>query len=117
MPSYDTFPSTVIGPSFPVDKSVEPRVKRVSFGDGYTQESPDGLNTLLHTWNLTWNAVTYAERTTITDFLKAKGGYQSFYWLDAQGTQHLVKAPTWTESNIEPNIYKITATFKQSVIL
>lgn len=111
----ESFPD-VIGPSYPVEKSVEPRVKRAQFGDGYTQEAPDGLNPLLHTWNLNWDVVTYDERTTITTFLKARNGCESFYWIDGAGTTHLVKCPTWTESNIEPTLYKITATFKQTPI-
>lgn len=113
--SYDDFPD-VIGPSYPIEKSVEPRVKRASFGDGYTQESPDGLNPLLHTWNLVWDVVTYDERTTITTFLKDKLGCIPFNWVDGAGTTHLVKCPTWTEINFEPTLYKITATFKQTPI-
>lgn len=109
-----TFPTTVPGPSYPIEKQAEPRVKRVSFGDGYTQEAPDGLNYNLYTWNLSWDALTPAEKTTIENFLIARGGYQSFNWTDPTGTSFVVKAPTWTVSNFEPSIYKITATFKQS---
>lgn len=114
--TYPEFPSDVIGPSYPLSKNVTPRVKVASFGDGYTQQSPDGLNPILHTWSLVWNVVTYEERTTITQFFKDRKGCESFYWTDGAGTPHLVKCTTWTETNIEPTLYKIDATFKQTPI-
>jgi phage-related protein len=111
--SYTTFPTTVPGPSLPLEKQKQPKIKKVSFGDGYTQQSPDGINYNLATWNLNWDALTTAEKTSIENFLEAAGGYATFQWTDPTSTLYLVKCPTWTVSLIEPSIYKITATFNQ----
>lgn len=112
----DTFPTTVPGPSYPIDKQAEPRIKKVNFGDGYTQQTPDGINYNLYTWNLIWEVLTTAEKVTIEAFLEAQAGYKTFNWADPSATTFKVKCPTWTISNFEPSFYKITATFKQSPI-
>jgi phage-related protein len=111
--SYETFPTDVIGPSYPVERTSEPRVRRVQFGDGYTQETPDGINYKLWSWSLNWDALTEAETTEIDTFLSARNGLETFYWTDPLGTQYKVKCSSWTVSAIEPNIYKLSATFKQ----
>jgi phage-related protein len=113
MPTYTTFPTNVPGPSFPVEKQAQPKVKTVQFGDGYTQEAPDGINYNLFTWNLSWDALTSSEKTTIENFLVAAGGYATFQWADPEGTTQKVKCRTWSFSLIEPTLYKLSATFNQ----
>jgi phage-related protein len=110
------FPTTVPGPSYPIDKQAEPRVKKVTFGDGYTQQTADGINSLLYTWNLNWDVLTASEKDTIEAFFIARGGYETFNWTDPGGTTFKVKCPNWSVNNFEPSIWKITATFKQSPI-
>ncbi len=116
MPTYDSFPTTVPGPSYPIDKQAEPRIKRASFGDGYSQQAPDGINYNLYTWNLVWEVLTSDEKDTIEAFLESKGGYQTFEWEDPASDTYKVKCTGWTISNFEPSLYKITATFKQAPI-
>ena len=111
---YAQFPTNVPGPSYPIDKQSEPRIKRASFGDGYTQQSPDGINFNLYTWNLNWDALTTSEKNIIELFLEGKGGYQSFQWTDPNDDTFIVKCPSWSVSNFEPAIFKITATFKEA---
>lgn len=110
------FPTTVPGPSYPIDKQGVPRVKKVAFGDGYTQEGPDGINSLLYTWSLSWDVLTTTEKNTIESFLVARGGYETFNWTDPDDVVYKVKCPEWSVNNFEPSIWKITATFKQSPI-
>lgn len=116
MPTYSSFPTTVPGPSYPIDKQAEPRIKRASFGDGYSQQAPDGINYNLYTWNLSWDVLTSDEKTTIENFLINQKGYITFEWTDPSSTVYKVKCPSWTVTNFEPSLYKITATFKQAPI-
>lgn len=109
---YETFPTT-IGPSYPVEKSAEPRIKRVEFGDGYTQEAPDGINYNLYTWNLTWEVLNSTEKVEIEAFLVARKGYQTFLWSDGDGVQYRVKCKSWSVSEFAPKVFTIRGTFNQ----
>ena len=112
--AYQTFPTTVPGPSYPIEKTAEPRIKRVDFGDGYTQQSPDGINYNLYTWQLNWETLTESEKTTIENFLVARKGYETFQWSDPSAVSYKVKCNSWSVSEFAPKIYNIKATFKQS---
>jgi phage-related protein len=112
--SYLPFPSTVPGPSYPVDKQAQPKVKRANFGDSYTQQYPDGINYNLYSWSLTWENLTETEKNTIETFLVARKGLETFEWTDNTPTTYRVKAPTWTISEIAPKVYTIKVTFNQS---
>lgn len=109
---YETFPTTV-GPSYPVEKQAEPRIKRVEFGDGYTQEAPDGINYNLYTWNLSWDSLTYDEKAEIEAFLVLRKGYETFLWTDPDGVEFRVKCRSWSVAENNPKIYSIKATFNQ----
>lgn len=113
MPTYQTFPTTVIGPTYPLEASYEPRILKVEFGDGYTQEAPDGLNFLLAKFEVNWETLLPAERDTIKAFLVARGGYQTFLWTDPELTTHKVKCRVWTFSNVNPAVYSLKATFQE----
>lgn len=110
---YRTFPTSIPGPSYPIDKQAEPRIKRVEFGDGYTQQAPDGINYNLYTWNLTWESLTKEEKTILEQFLVEHKGYMTFYWVDPEGVRFMVKSRSWTISEFAPRIYKVTTTFNQ----
>jgi phage-related protein len=113
MPAYESFPTTVIGPSYPLDVQYEPRVLRVEFGDGYTQESPDGLNHMLGKYELTWEVLLPAERDEIKAFLEDRGGYQTFEWDDPESVTHRIKCRSWSIQNTNPGVYSMKATFQE----
>lgn len=55
-----------------------PRVRRVSFGDGYEQRSADGINAVLQKWAVSFVGKTKADAEAIAAFLKAQGGTTAF---------------------------------------
>lgn len=114
--SYTTFPTTVPGPSYPLERQLAPRVKMAKLGDGYTQSAPDGLNYKLYTWSLTWENLTEAEKNTIEAFLEARNGYETFLWTDTDSVQFRVKAPSWTRTETAPKIFTIQVNFTQQPI-
>lgn len=113
MPTYTTFPTTVIGPTYPLEVAYEPKILKTDFGDGYTQEAPDGLNFLLGKYTVSWEALLPTERNTIKAFLEARGGYQTFLWTDPESVQHKVKCRSWTFSNVNPAVYSLRASFDE----
>ena len=59
--------------------SDSPRVVSASFGDGYKQQAPDGLNADEATATYQWSLVTQDERDAMTTFYKAHIGL-TFKW-------------------------------------
>lgn len=76
---YPIFPSTVIGPSYPLEVSVDARNIKSDFSDGMMQIRPDGFNNLLSKIDMSWDVVTESEKVQIETFLKEMQGYKSFY--------------------------------------
>jgi phage-related protein len=59
---------------------LKPRVLTAQYGGGYRQDSADGINNILETWNLVFNPVSLTEAQQIADFVRGQGGYQKFNW-------------------------------------
>ncbi|MDR3446011.1 phage tail protein [Dyella sp.] len=87
------------------------RVRTAQFGDGYSQEVPDGINNETQSWPLTF-AGTKDELQPIADFFRAHNGCIGFYWTPPLGVQGLYKAPSFT-MNENAGIYTITVSFQQ----
>mgnify|MGYP001810335232 CR=1 FL=1 len=62
-----------------VDKEVNFRTIRSSFGDGYKQIAPDGINNIVDQWNLSWESLSIQESREIEDFFVATNGLP-FRW-------------------------------------
>jgi phage-related protein len=59
---------------------ISSRTLTAQFGDGYNQRAPDGLNTEVETWTVTWLALTLSERETVLAALKTVGGWGVLLW-------------------------------------
>lgn len=116
MPVYTNFPTNVPGPTFPVERKLTPRILKVEFGDGYTQESPDGLNYQLGEWSLTWDNILAAEKDTIRAFFEARRGVETFNWTAPDGVVYKVKCRSWNVAIVAANSWRITAEFKEAPI-
>lgn len=83
----------------------------ISFGDGYTQEMPNGLNHIQHVAKLRWDGLTMAQKQALDTFFESKGGYIAFgyqpYGFPAQ-LKWLCK--DWGGSNGAPFTYEATLT-------
>jgi phage-related protein len=100
-------------PSSKPTAKMSQRTRSASFGDGYTQEVADGLNTEVQTWNL--NFTGSKERTQeIIDFLRLRKGYQSFYWTPPFGVQTLFKCKEYTPADLGGGQWSMSLTFTQS---
>ena len=58
----------------------QPRVLKASYGDGYEQRVPEGINNIPESWNLIWKNRTLAESNKIISFLETTKGSTSFDW-------------------------------------
>ena len=107
-----TFPS--ITPTYGAQKTSQPRVRMVQYGDGYQQRVTFGLNQNPKQWSLTWN-VSETDADTIEAFLDARAAdAASFDWtpLD-EATSYKWICLEWNKSIPYVNRATITATFQQ----
>lgn len=61
-------------------KTVKHRTLKAQFGDGYSQRTPDGVNSQIENWAISWSAVNESEYSTIASALNSAGGAQVLTW-------------------------------------
>ena len=85
--------------SYNSSKSVKPRVKQAKFGDGYSQESPDGINNVSEEWNVSFDNLDFSTFNAIESFFKATKGYIAFDWTTPDGLSGKFKCREWQFSH------------------
>ena len=107
-----TFPS--ITPTYGAQKTNQPKVRQVQFGDGYTQRLTVGLNQNPKSWSLTWE-VSETNADTIETFLDARAADgDSFTWTPPDSaTAYQWTCYDWSKSIPSLNRATIQATFTQ----
>jgi phage-related protein len=107
-----TFPS--ITPTYGAQKTSQPKVRQVQFGDGYAQRLTVGLNQNPKAWSLTWE-VSETDAETIEAFLDARAvDGASFTWTPpAEATAYQWTCYDWSKSIPYLNRATIQATFTQ----
>lgn len=99
-------------PDYSASVAYKPRVREARFGDGYSQRTPDGINTGTDTWSLTFAVRTDSEAAAILDFLATRGGYEAFDWTPpGEGTAIRVVCREWNRAFDQTNKNTVTATF------
>jgi phage-related protein len=82
--------------NFPVQEETKnpvTRLKSLTYGDGYTHDSPDGINTLNEQWDLTLRPLRKSDSDTFENALNGLNG-DWFYWTppgESQGKYKLIK--------------------------
>ena len=105
------FPS--INPTYGAQKTSQPKVRQVQFGDGYVQRLTFGLNQDLKVWNLTFE-VSETDADTIETFLEARGGSESFNWSPPDETSsYKWICLNWSKTIPYLNRATIQATFQE----
>lgn len=104
-----------------VEYSGSPSFRTLSaqFGDGYTQEVGDGINTKMDSYSLSFRGE-FAKIKAIMDFIDQHQGYIPFYWLpkDYCGEMLLFVCKGYNKDNVShdgrPNgIWSLSCTFEQ----
>lgn len=58
-------------------------------GDGYSQDSPDGLNNIRQVWTVSWERGRAERLMPLYNFLIERGGWQAFEWTPPGATAPL----------------------------
>ena len=107
-----TFPS--ITPSYGTRKTSSPKVRQVQFGDGYSMRTVFGLNQNLKVYNPSWKNISETDADTISDFLDARGGQESFDWTPPEeSSSSKFICQEWSKTIPYLNRATIQATFEE----
>jgi phage-related protein len=110
---FDTFAPPV--PQSPGTK-MTPEVKTLeaSFGGGYTQASPDGVNSIRQVAALNWAVLLEEDAQAIIDFLEAHKGTIPFYYTLRDGKRRKWTCKEFSRLFDTPNT--VNATFRETFI-
>lgn len=100
-------------PSYNAQMDEEPRVLSSTFGDGYEQRTGDGINNNLAKWSLRFDVRAVTEATGIRDFLRAKGGVNSFDWTPPMGMAGKFICRKWSVNAAGPLSFNLSAVFEE----
>ncbi|RBL52406.1 phage tail protein [Escherichia coli] len=97
-----------------MDVASVPSVRKVRFGDGYSQRAPAGLNANLKTYSVTLS-VPREEATVLESFLEEHGGWKAFLWTPPyEWRQIKVTCAKWS-SRVSMLRVEFSAEFEQVV--
>lgn len=107
-----TTPTFTWLPNVDPNGTIKLRTFGVQFGDGYSMDVGDGLNTKTKTWPLSFD-VDDTTATAIIAFFDAQAGYQSFYWTPPLGVQGYYQVKEYGLTPRGSGWNTISATFMQ----
>lgn len=100
-----------------LSNTVAPRVLTATFGDGYQQRLPDGINTAPKSFKLSFANRPKAEIQAIVTYLESLFGVTSFVFGYDKGddlvTEIRVIAPTWNWTAGENSFHSLTVNLIQ----
>lgn len=101
-------------PSRGFSQEVTPRVTTAKFGDGYSQRTLYGINTVGYTWNLTFQSQPLDTANLIIAFFEAKQGATAFTWRPTGESEDVkVICSKWNKTYDTEISRTITATFER----
>ena len=112
-PNSSTTPSAP-SPSYGTRKTSSPKVRQVQFGDGYSMRTVFGLNHNLKVYSLSWRNISETDADTISDFLDARGGQESFDWTPPEeSSSSKFICQQWSKNMSTKDRATIQATFQE----
>lgn len=101
-------------PDYFAQKTIEPSVKQIQFGDGYEHRQASGLNYIPQKWALTFKNRDTTEANEIDDFLRTQGAVDSFEWTPPDSEDELkFVCRSWSRSIDHAGLYSISAVFQE----
>ena len=96
-----------------ISPTVDYRTVTVRFGDGYVQESADGINTKVEEYDVRINAYT-KEAKEIQEFFDRHKGIKAFFWTPPLGKLGLYRCKNATPTPQGGGLYVFTGKFVKS---
>lgn len=100
-------------------RRVKQRMLMSQFGNGYVQTAPDGTSSIYEEWDVSWENLTAAERTTVTTTL-LQAAVDHLTWTppnDSVEKKYIVmpsrEASLYDEIQMSGQFYTITTSLRQ----
>jgi phage-related protein len=107
---FNTF-APPLAPSPGTQNAPEVKILEATFGDGYTQAQPDGLNNIRVVATLTWSVLLPDQADPIVAFFQGQKGSIPFYYALRDGVTRKFTCKAWTRTWDTPN--QVTATLRE----
>lgn len=101
-------------PTYGAELGVTPALLTAKFGDGYSQDTPDGINNQMEVWGLTFTKFPDVA-DDIINFLKRQAGAKRFWWTPPRYPEPLKWVTSGKFGKVETNAgyVTVTVTFEQ----
>lgn len=113
----ELLPDVGVNPDWGLSEKTEFKVSTVSFGDGYEQRRPEGLNSRRRKWTLKWTNLSLDQKDVLVNFLQERKGAYSFIWQKPgdEAVRVLCESVgfTWTDYSV----YSVQASIKEDFSL
>lgn len=96
-------------------KTTEFRTIKITFGDGYSQRAPSGINNRVDTWDITWGALSFDDANNLETTLNDIGGHNVVRWTPSGETSEkffINKNASYSKTRIG-NVFSISCSFEQ----
>lgn len=92
------------------------KTKSVQLGDGYSQEAPDGINSVREEWNIAFENLTSTERTTLVAALDAVGTWDYLTWTppNSGSSKRFKVIDGYSENFVSGDLSSISVTLRQT---
>jgi len=111
----NVLPDIGINPDYGLKQGGQFKVQTVSFGDGYEQRRPDGINTVRRKWSLKWSLLSRHQKDVLINFLIEMKGAYAFLWdvPDSDEAYRVVckSMPSWSIDDY--GSYSVNAEFEE----
>lgn len=108
-----TFPIFEWKPDLGAQRTSEPLVTPVSFGDGYEQRVGESINRVKHGYTVTFTR-TAKEALEIATFFEDRAGVESFKWEDPLGEERTWVCRKWNGPTQQARgVYVVEANFEE----
>lgn len=100
--------------SVPLMGKTKARVYRADLGDGYSQRSGDGINSINRTLPATFSVLPDAEAAALISFFEERAGYKPLLWtLPREATARKGAATEWDKTYGDAGGFNVSATIEE----
>ena len=97
-------------------KTVKHRTRIAQFGDGYSQRVPDGINSRVESWSVSWPGLNETDYQTVISTLDAAGAATALTWTppgDSTVKKYVLTPDGYSVMHHGRGLYSISATLQQ----
>lgn len=104
-----------VNPTYDSSGTTKFRIKKIQYGNGYSQRAKDGINSVAKTFKLEWKVIDQQAYDYIYNFFTSLGGSQSFKYqvpgLDNE--QRLYVSGEVSHKSVAVGVYEISVDIEQ----